>query len=98
MRRAFLGKQADEIDPLQLHFKGGIGLKAARQQDFVDQRVEFLDVAGDFGAGLRPPIGFTYALRRNAQPGQRRAQLVRSVGEQRLMRIDQLLDPLRPRR
>ncbi len=73
------------------------GVEAAREQDLVDERVELGDVALErsFARGID---AFLEKLDGHADAGERRAQLVRGVREQRLVRTDQPLDALRRRR
>src|SRR5437867_6642750 len=70
------------------------GVKAAGKQDLVDQRIEFGDILLQLGFSLRLGVLF-HQFHRHADARERRAQLVRSVREQRLVRSDQLLDAAR---
>src|SRR5262249_35342065 len=69
-------------------------VEAAGEQDLVDQRVELGDVLLEAGLALRVGV-LLHQLHRHADASERRAQLVRSVGEQRLVRPNQLLDAAR---
>ena len=65
------------------------GVEPARQQDLVDQRVELGDVVLELALAHR--IGaLLHELDRHADARERRAQLVRGVREQELVRADQL--------
>ena len=79
-RRAELSLRADRIEP-------------AGEQDAVDQRVEFADVALQLAFALG--IGrLLEQLHAEADARQRRPQLVRCIGEQQFVGGHQLLDAL----
>ena len=67
------------------------GVETAREQDLLDQRVDFGDVLFQIGPALRVSDLFEQ-LSRQAKARQRRSELMRNIGEQQLVRSDQLLD------
>ena len=84
--RALLRREGEQVDVFR--GKGFLRVQAAREEDLVDQRVELGDVLLQLAAALGQ-------LERHADARERRAQLVRGVGEQGLVRPDQLLDARR---
>ena len=87
---AFLRRQPGQVDRLHGADVAFLRVEAAGQQDLVDQLVELGDVAPDLvlerGRGLR-----LHQLQPHADARQRRAQLVRRIGQQRLVRLEQRL-------
>src|SRR6266571_4065483 len=83
--RAFLGGEGQEI-----HGFGSFGLasvEAAREEDFVDEGIELGDVLLELA--LAHGVGaLLHELDRHADAGKRRAQLMRGVRQQRLVRSD----------
>jgi hypothetical protein len=91
--RGLFGREREQVDFLpglaRLH-----RVEPAGEQDLVDQGVELGDVLLELK--LAPGLGAVlHQLERHADAGERRAQLVRGVGEQRLVRGEQLLDARR---
>src|SRR5258708_2513130 len=88
---AFLRHQGQQVDILRGRRRSG-NVKSACEQDFLDQVVEFRDIAGQFG--LDPGVGFRLEqLHAEPYTGQWRAQFVRRVSEQKTVRADQFFDP-----
>src|SRR5216684_2911765 len=83
----FLGRQGQQVDILRGRRRSG-DVEPASEQDFLDQVVEFRDIAGQFR--LDPGVGLRLE-QLDAEPytRQRRAQFVRCVGEQKTVRADQ---------
>ena len=69
-------------------------VEAAREQDLVDELLALGEIAEDLGVQLGARIGEPQ-FDRHPQPRQRRAHLVAGVGEQRLLRVQKLLDARR---
>src|SRR5205807_8531573 len=80
-------EQIDVFSRLQRRHR----LEAARQQDLVNQRLELRQVALEVGLVFRF-AGALEQLERKPDARERRAQLVRRVGEQQTVRTDQLLN------
>src|SRR2546426_4987186 len=88
--RAFFRGERQQIDRFGL-LHAFRSVEPARQQDFVDQRVELGDVLLELALAAR--LGaFLHQLGRHADARERRAQLVRSIRQQRLLRAHQLPD------
>ena len=88
--RGLFGRQRQDVD-LFAALGRAHRIEAACEQDLPDQLVELGDVGLDALLLLR--IGGAVRHReRHVDAGERRAQLVRGVGEQHLVRADQLLD------
>src|SRR4051812_46016321 len=85
----FFGGKSEQVDVLALQCRADV--QPACKQDFVEQGVEFCDVAFEALLLLRVAI-FLEKLDAKPDTRQRRAQFMRGVGEQHAMRIDQLLD------
>jgi len=91
---AFLGGQANQVHQLHGAHIGLARIEAAGQQDLVHQLVQLCDVAQDLGAECGRGLLATHQLQPHADAGERRAQLVRGIGQQRLVRLDQVFHPL----
>ncbi len=89
---ALLGGQAQQIDALEAVAGKGAGVQPAGQQDFIDQLIELGDVALDLGARGAQVGAAVQQLQAHADARQRRAQLVRGIGQQRLVRCHQRLN------
>ena len=89
--RAFFGAQTNQVDQLGRAHVGFARIQAAGQQNLVHQLVQLGDIALDFllegGRGL-----VAHQLHPHADAGERRAQLVRRIGQQRFVRLHQGLD------
>ena len=94
---AFLRGQPDQIDQFHGAHVGLARIQAAGQQNFVDQLVEFGDVAQDFFAERRRRLLPAHQFQPHADARERRAKFVRCVGQQRFVRLDQCLDAGRRR-
>ena len=88
---AFLRHQGQQVDILRGRWRGR-NVEPACQQDFLDQIVEFRDIAGDIGLDLGVGLGLE-KLKAKPYARQRRAQFVRRVGQQQPVRADQFFDP-----
>ena len=87
--RAFLGRERGEVNVLtDVELLGRV--EAADKQDLVHELVEL----GDIALELRFAFGICRSqLEPEPDPRQRRPELVRCVGEQHLVRVDQAFDP-----
>src|SRR5438132_204991 len=90
--RAFLGREREEIDLLVPVPRFG-RIQATGGQDLVDQRVELGDVLLELALALGVDV-LLHQLHRHADAGERSAQLVRRIGEERFVGGDQLFDAL----
>ena len=86
---AFLGAQGQQVDRLHRAHVGILGVKPAGQQDLTDQLIKFADVAIQFFAQRLTVTASLQQLQAHAQPRQRRAQLMRGVGQQGFLRSQQ---------
>lgn len=100
--RAFLNGEREQIDLLAgplptLPRKRGearmgeLGIEPARQQNFLDQEIEFGDIAFELRLVLRIAL-LLEQLNPEPDARKRRPQLVRGIGQQHAMSIDQFLD------
>ena len=89
--RTFLCGQPGQVQRFKRFCIGLFGIEPAGQQDFIDQLVEFVDAAGNFHA-LRGRHVHAHQFESHADTRQRRSQLVRSIGQQRFVRIHQGFD------
>ena len=87
--RAFLGRERDQLDALA-HIETLGRVEAAEQQDLVDELVELGDVSRQLRPALRVRLD---QLETEPDAGERRPQLMRRIGEQQLVGVDQALDP-----
>src|ERR1700704_4613656 len=86
--RAFLGGEGGQVDVLtNVQLFGRI--EAADQKDLIDGLVEFGDVLLELRFTFRRTAG---ELETEPDARQRRPQLMRRIGEQHLVRVDQALD------
>ena len=87
--RAFLGRERDQLDALA-HIETLGRVEAAEQQDLVHELVELGDVSRQLRPALRVRLD---QLETEPDAGERRPQLMRRIGEQQLVGVDQALDP-----
>ena len=79
--RAFLGRQTGQVQRFKRLRIGLFGIQAAGQQNFVDELVQLGDAARNLHA-LRGAAVQRRELQAHADAGQRRAQLMRCIGQQ----------------
>ena len=91
--RAFLSRERQKID-LLVGLELANRIEPARQQDFVDQLIELGDVLRQLDLALRIDL-LLRQLQPQADARERGAQLMRGIGQQQLVRADQLLDARR---
>lgn len=90
--RRLLGHERKQVDSLAALQPLGM-VEPAGEQDFFDQRVELGHVAQDLGACAFRAVA-AEQVDGQSQSGQRGAQLVAGIGQQRAVRSDEPLDAL----
>ena len=91
--RAFLCGQPRQVQRLERFGVGLLGVQPAGQQDFIDQLVQLGNASRYFHA-LGRRLVHAHQFEPHADARQRRAQFVRGIGQQRLVRLHQRLDAL----